>query len=203
MSVLRSLACAALILTAACGSGGTEATGALTAVTEPPPTATPAPTRTPTAEPTPLATAQPVATADPAATKAPATPRPTPVRSPTATLASEAGEVEGVRGSYCWTPDDHQAGTCADAIPTDPDEALVVRQGETLTLAFDHPHGPKSVRIHRYEDPFEGDAVEEVDVPDENPARFTTDFPKGTFWLTVSSFWDEGDAYYYFEVDVR
>lgn len=204
MSTRRSLVCTALILTAACGTGGTETTGALTAGTAAP-TATqaPAPTAEPTPEPTPLATAQPIVTQEPPATEPAETPRPTPIGSPRATLASETDEVEGARGTYCWTPDDREAGTCVDALPVDPDEVLEVRRGETLTLAFDHPHAPKSIRMHRYDTPFEDDAVEEVEVPDENPARFTADFPEGTSWLSVATFWEEGDAYYSFEVEVR
>lgn len=202
MFTARSLASFLLFVVAACGRGETRTTDSLTAAGAASSTAAPVQTTAAsTPEPTPL-TAQTPVTRKPEAAPASETPRPTPIVSPRSTLSGEASEVEGVRGTYCWTPDDGRAGTCADAIPTDPDETLEVRRGETLTLSFNHPRAPKSIRIHRYDTPFEGDPAGEVEVPEGNPAEFTAEFPEGASWLAVSTFWDEGDAYYYFEVDV-
>jgi hypothetical protein len=122
-------------------------------------------------------------------------------RPPAATLASAAGQVTALQGSYCW-PQPSGTSICADTLFLDPPEALTVRQGETLSLRFQTSSSPTAISLQRFERP-NGPSLETITVPAGNPARFRADLPSGVWILVAFTRWAEGDASYFFKVDVR
>ena len=117
---------------------------------------------------------------------------------PAATLASSFGQVEGERGSSCWRVSARSA-VCADVFqPRDPAQALDVQQGETLTLRFG-----TSLPLSELSGVLIREPGRRFELPAENPARFTADFPVG---VSVGSFHarfgDAGSASYYFKLGV-
>lgn len=123
-------------------------------------------------------------------------------RPPAATLASAAGQVTALQGSYCWRQPNGMSAICADTFFLDPSDVLTVRQGETLRLRFQTAAAPTDVTIQRFERP-NGPILGTLTAPAGNPASFRADLPTGVWILVASTDWDEGDATYYFKVDVR
>lgn len=128
------------------------------------------------------------------------------LRPPAAFLASSSGEVGAEIQAYCWREPDGSGGTigvCGDRFDAiDPPQALVVGQGELLTLRFDPPLTPTSVTVSRRETSV-SPPLQTFTVPAANPTRFRADFPPGTHIVTVFTTWEQGDAAYVFEVTVR
>lgn len=124
---------------------------------------------------------------------------------PDAFLASTSGEVKAEIQFYCWSetqPNGESLFICADKfLPIDPPVALRVTQGEVLTLRFDRPIQPDSIRVSRRADSL-SEPIQSFDVPADNPTQFRADFPPGTHIVTVSTLWPQGDAYYVFELTV-
>ncbi len=137
----------------------------------------------------------------PAASAQTADPRP-----PDAHLASPSQEVKAEIQAYCWTETDADGsgrGVCADRFdPIDPVQALVVDQGQLLTLRFDTPNRPDSISVSRRQTSTSA-PIETFDVVPDNPSRFRADFPPGTHILTIFTKWPQGDATYVFEITVR
>jgi hypothetical protein len=123
-------------------------------------------------------------------------------RPPVATLASAADEVTALQGSYCWPQSNGMTSLCADHLFLDPTDALAVSQGETLTLRFQTATSPTTISLQRFDRP-NGPTLETLTVPAGNPARFRADLPTGVWILVAFTEWDEGDATYFFKVDVR
>ena len=125
------------------------------------------------------------------------------LRPPDAFLSSSSGEVRGEIRSYCWS--EGGQGLCADRFgPIDPAVALSVEQGERLTLRFDRAISPTSITVTARDSPGwpEPPPTQTFSVPAANPTQFPTDFPPGTYFLSVFTDWDQGDATYVFEVTV-
>ena len=94
-------------------------------------------------------------------------------------------------------------GVCGDRFDAiDPAQAVVVTQGDLLTLRFDRPVRPRSVSVSRVETSV-SPPIETFEVPADNPTRFRADFPPGTHILRVFTTWEQGDAIYVFEVTVQ
>ena len=127
------------------------------------------------------------------------------VRPPDAYLSSSSGEARGEVQMFCWSEPDGSGGTigvCGDRFDDiDPDQSLVVGQGELLTLRFDPPFRPTSVRVSRVERST-GPPIQTFEIPADNPTQFRADFPPGTHILRVFTRWPQGDAIYVFEVTV-
>jgi hypothetical protein len=121
---------------------------------------------------------------------------------PAAELASAAGEVAALQGSYCWTRASTMTGLCADTPFLDPTEVLPVRQGEALTLSFETTMSPTSISVRRFDRP-NAPELQTLTLPAANPARFRADLPAGVWILVVFTRWAQGDATYFFKVDVR
>lgn len=149
--------------------------------------------------------------------------RPDP-RPPDAFLSSSSGEVKGEFYQYCWTEANPSGGpgatigVCADrfrVIP--PAQAVVVEQGQFLTLRFDPAIRPDSIAgsLHGPPDPDPPlfsfpPLIQRVQVPADTPTRFRADFPPGTYTLAFDVRWrgappvpPYGDALYVFELTVR
>ena len=126
-------------------------------------------------------------------------------RPPDAFLSSSSGEVRGDIQFYCWTetqPSGEFIGICGDNFnPIDPPQSLVVHQGEVVTLRFDRPIRPNSIRVNRSETSL-STPLQTFDVPAGNPTQFRADFPPGTHIVTVFTTWPQGDAGYVFELTV-
>ena len=127
-------------------------------------------------------------------------------RPPDAFLASSSGEVKAEMQAYCWTEPDGSGGfigVCADNFnPIDPAQAVVVEQGDLLTLRFDRPIRPNSISVSRREIST-SPAIETFAIPADNPTQFRANFPLGTHIVTIFTTWPQGDAMYVFEVAVR
>lgn len=127
-------------------------------------------------------------------------------RPPDAFLASSLGEVKAEIQAYCWTePDEGGAliGVCADNFrPIDPAQAVVVNEGDLLTLRFDRPISPHSISVSRRE-VSTSPPIETFNVLAANPTHFRANFPPGTHIITMFTTWPQGDASYVFEVSVR
>lgn len=127
-------------------------------------------------------------------------------RPPDAFLASSSGEVKAEIQAYCWTEPDEGGGfigVCADNFnPIDPAQAVVVDQGDLLTLRFDRPIRPHSISVSRRETST-SPPIETFNVPADNPTEFRAEFPPGTHIITMFTRWPQGDASYVFEVTVR
>ena len=135
-----------------------------------------------------------------------------PDRPPDAFLSSSSGEVKGQVQAYCWSEVDasgSSVGVCADRFdPIDPAQAVVVDQGQFLTLRFDRPIRPESITVSRRETSVSFPPTQQFEVPADNPTRFRADFPPGTHIVTVLARWApggaaHGDAIYVFKVTVR
>lgn len=123
-------------------------------------------------------------------------------RPPMATLASAAGEVTALQGSYCWTRPGSMTGICADTTFLDPTDVLAVRQGETLSLRFQAATAPTSITLRRFDRPGT-EELQTLTPPAANPSRFQADLPTGVWILVAFTDWAQGDATYFFKVDVR
>jgi hypothetical protein len=129
------------------------------------------------------------------------------LRPPDAFLSSPSSdEVKADIQAYCWQEPDASGGfnsLCADRFDAiDPAQAVVVTQGDLLTLRFDRPIRPRSVTVSRVETSV-SPPIETFEVPADNPTRFRADLPPGTHILRVFTTWEQGDAIYIFEVTVR
>ncbi len=133
-------------------------------------------------------------------------------RPPDAFLSSSSGEVKGEIQAYCWSELDDSGSTvtlCADRFdPIDPAQAVVVGQGQFLTLRFDWPIPPNSITVSRRQTSVSFPPIQQFELPAGNPARFRADFPTGTHIITVLARWASGsgaygDAIYVFKVTVR
>lgn len=126
-------------------------------------------------------------------------------RPPDAFLSSASGEVRGEIQFYCWSEPDGSGGfvaICGDNFnPIDPPQSLVVHQGEVVTLHFDRPIRPNSIRVNRSETSL-STPLQTFGVPADNPTQFRADFPPGNHIVTVSTTWPQGDAMYVFELTV-
>ena len=126
-------------------------------------------------------------------------------RPPDAFLASSSGEVRGEIQFYCWSEPDASGGfvgVCADNFnPIDPPQSLVVNQGEVVTLRFDRPIRPNTIRVNRSENSLSA-PLQTFGVAADNPTQFRADFPPGTHIVTVFTTWPQGDAMYVFELTV-
>ena len=135
-----------------------------------------------------------------------------PPRPPDAFLSSSSGEVKGEVQAFCWIevdPSGSGRGVCADGLaPIHPSQAVVVDQGQFLSLRFDRPIPPGSITVSRRETSVSFPPIQQFEVPADNPTRFRADFPPGTHILTVLARWApggaaHGEAIYVFKVTVR
>jgi transposase InsO family protein len=90
---------------------------------------------------------------------------------------------------------------CADTVFLDPEEVLSVRQGEILTLRFGTTMSPTEVSLQRFDRP-NGEPAQTVVLPPSNPSRFAADLPPGVWILVPFTRWAQGDATYFFKVEV-
>ena len=152
--------------------------------------------------------------------------RPDP-RPPDAFLSSSSGEVKGEFYHFCWTEADPSGGPgatvgqCADRFQVIvPDRAVVVDQGQFLTLRFDPAIRPDSIAGSLRGPPPPVPAppsippvfpplIQRFQVPADTPTRFRADFPPGTYTLLFDVRWrgappapPYGDALYVFELTV-
>jgi hypothetical protein len=132
------------------------------------------------------------------------TPLPAP---PDAYLASaSSSEVKGEIQMYCWREPDPNGGflgVCADDFnPITPAQSVSVVKGQPLTLRFDRPIRPDRITVTRREGSTASPPIESFEVPADNPTQFVADFPVGTYVISVSTTWEQGDATYVFTVAV-
>lgn len=163
-------------------------------------------TTTTTAEGSTTTTARRTATTrSPATTRAPAqTPttarRATLAEPPVATMRSGDGAMAGARGSYCWQTDGR--GLCSDSGDIDPPQALRVRQGTSVEIAWTIDEQPSQVSA-KYK---AGESDPWVDfnppLPNANPTQFAATFAPGTYRIAVFSVWSQGDVVHFFKIDV-
>lgn len=123
-------------------------------------------------------------------------------RPPDAFLGSASGEVRGEIQMSCWR--EPPLFVCSDRFqPIDPAVSLTVQTGELLTLRFDRPISPTRVTVFRSDRPaFPFPTVNALEVPAANPTQFRADLAPGTYFLSVSTLWEQGDATYVFEITV-
>ena len=123
-------------------------------------------------------------------------------RPPAAVLASAAGAVTAVEGSSCWRQPNALTTVCTAVLIEEIPQMLTVRQDEILTLTFHSTMSPTSISLQRFER-LGGPALEMQTVPAGNPVRLRAGLPAGVWILAALTDWAQGDASYFFEVNVR
>jgi hypothetical protein len=115
--------------------------------------------------------------------------------------------INGLPGSFCWTPPAGEdgmplPGMCADALPPDFDKLdfTPLPAGEPLRLLLDPPL-PGTLTLYLYA-AFPGQPAADVElVPGDERVEWAYDLPPGRYMLSVFGVWGErGDATTYFGV---
>lgn len=121
---------------------------------------------------------------------------------PAATLSGTDGKVRMTSFNFCWQDpvfaiDGPRSRCLAGALApfSDIPVGLVVRSGETLTLAFDTRMTPTAVALER------GDQTTALTA--RNPTEFTASLPVGTYLVFFKTQWIQGKADYILKVEVR
>jgi hypothetical protein len=210
---VRRLLWLVLLLGIACGKESSIvpivslAPGATPTATVP---ATIAPTEAPTPSPTASATPSLTPTVQPTATPTvvPPTPTPVPTHTPTpkssppqAYLRAASGEIRGDVTHFNWT-DGSQRRTFEDPSP-DPATSISVTRGEILKIFFTRSDAPSDAGARYRTDPAANAKTTAVPIDKKNPATVTANFPTGTVWLDVFTYWPEGDVEHTFKLIVR
>ena len=132
----------------------------------------------------------------------PCTGQPCTAQPPVATLSGSEGNVRLDPFEYCWRAIAGDTTQCIAATPA-PIElvpvALVIRSGETLTLAFSGTGRPTEVVLQRGDQP----GLNVSALTPANPAVFVAELPVGIYTINFRTKWNQGDVTYRLKVDVR
>lgn len=173
--------------------------------TTPTPTVPPLITPTPTPVPTTLAAATPQATAAPTpvpTTHEATTHANTPTNAPPdAYLTYNGRELKGEATSYNWQTSSSKRSTYTDQTP-DPSDSMDVPQGAILKISFTRNGAPNDDGARYRTDPSLTAKSTAIPIDKANPATIQANFPTGTVWVDVFTYWPEGDAEHTFKLHV-
>ncbi|MGH9281737.1 MAG: hypothetical protein ACRD0S_02245, partial [Acidimicrobiales bacterium] len=127
-----------------------------------------------------------------------ALPRPPPVA-----LQAPKDSIRATQGSYCWRDPASPTALCADTFGFPGTTSILnVRRGDTVTVRFEGLDTPLGARVFRVDAPAT-DAASVREMVPANPATFVADFPLGLHRMGLSTGWAQGDATYYFQMNIR
>jgi len=172
-------------------------------VTTPTPTTAPVVTPSPTPAPVPTATAAPVATTTPAASGFP-THTPTPSgQPPDAYMRKQPStELKGMITYYDW-PNSSGKQVAYTNQSADPTSSIAVKKGTSLQIYFTHDGKPDSNIGADYRTaPSRQSHQTPIPITDDNPATIQANFPSGTIWVDVYTYWGPNEVDYAFKLDV-
>jgi len=206
---MRRMVLGAVLLSFVALACGRE--GSIVPVVSLPPTASPsetpteAPTFTPevtvSASPSPTASAAPTPTGTPIVTPAPshaATPKTAP---PDSYLTASAGQIKGDLTMYNWQEPSGRK-TFTDQ-PPDPATSFTVTRGEKLTISFTRSDSMSDDGARYRTNASFNAHTTAVPMTKHNPATIVANFPVGTIWLDVFTYWAEGDAEHTYKLNVH
>jgi len=163
------------------------------------PTPTALVTATPTAKPTAVPTAVPTPTP---ATHTPTTHADTPTNEPPdAYLRGNGLELKGQATSFNWQTSPSKRTTYTDQTP-DPTDSINVTKGEVLKISFTRSDSPHDAGARYRTDPSLGAKTTAVPIDKANPATIQANFPSGTVWVDVFTYWPQGDVEHTFKLHV-
>jgi hypothetical protein len=162
--------------------------------------ATPKPTPRPTPKPTPLPTPTPAPAAGvhPPTSHA-ATPKNAP---PDAYLRAAVGEIKGDITHYNWKTDAQGHRSLYDDSTPDPAGEITIKKGETLKISFTRTDTETNAGARYRTSPAANAKATAIYMDKKNPATITANFPIGTVWLDVFTYWPEGDVEHTFKLKV-
>ena len=130
----------------------------------------------------------------------PCTGQPCTAQPPVATLSGSGGDVRLDPFQFCWRAIAGDVTQCAlPALALDIPVGLVIRGGETLTLAFATTMRPTEVALLRGDQP----GVNRTVLTPANPTVFVADLAVGVYMISFQTKWLQGDVSYSLKVDVR
>ena len=130
----------------------------------------------------------------------PCTGQPCTAQPPVATLSGSGGDVRLDPFEYCWRAIAGDVTQCAAAtLALDIPVRLVIRNGETLSLAFAAAIRPTDVVLQRGDQP----GVTRSALTPANPTVFVADLPVGIYLISFQTKWNQGNVAYLLKVDVR
>ncbi len=129
-------------------------------------------------------------------------------RPPDAFVSGSGGEVEADQGGYCWRPPGpdgtlSEVGVCTLTGPIDPEVALRVEQGETLSVRFATRESPSEFSVRHFPSLTVGQPATVLPATAGNPARFRADLPPGVVLVNLGATWLQGSGSYVVKLDVR
>jgi len=164
------------------------------------PTATPVVTASPTPAPVPTATNAPAAT--PTQTGFP-THTPTPGGQPPDAYMrhSPSTELKGLIIYYDW-PNSSGKRVSYTNQTADPTSSIAVNKGQYLSVLLTKNATPDTVAARYRTDPNRNAPAKPVAITHANPAIVQANFPSGTVWVDVFTYWGDNEVDYTFKLDV-
>jgi hypothetical protein len=174
-----------------------------TAVVTYEPFTTPAPTEQPLITPTPVPTAAPTAsaTSTPGSGSFP-THTPTPTGQPPDAYmrGKPGGEIKGLIVYCTWSG--YKSCPTDPNKNADPSDSISVKKGEFLGVLFTHSGKPNPIGARYRTDPSWSSKSTAIPIKDGNPAVIQANFPSGTVWVDVFSYWGKDEVDYTFKLSV-
>ncbi len=168
--------------------------------TAPPATSTPSASPTPSPSATPKPTVKPTPTPSPTPTPFPSHP-PTPKTAPPdAYMRGTNGELKGEITHFNW--DTGSGRKVYDDASPDPIPSLTVKRGEVLQISFTRTDTETNSGARYRTDPSASAKATATPIDKKNPATLVANFPTGTVWVDVFTYWPEGDVEHTFKLHV-